>query len=156
MLSRSLGNRGWEKNCGAKYSCKESLEDKARAAVKAITYILLPDLLPSANLSPFPNAAKDRVKLYRIIASLSMLSIVFLILLVCEYSLNYGKSMKKSDFVPLDWDFVKSVCQPHYPECFCPHIKLCHDDRRQRSRIISYLDIKNHSWNCSKNTLTPC
>lgn len=57
MLSRSLGNRGWERTCSVKYSCIESWEDKARAAVKAITYVLLPDLLPSANLSPFPYTA---------------------------------------------------------------------------------------------------
>lgn len=50
MLSRSLGNRGWEQKCSVKYSCNESRVDKAQAAVKAITYVLLPNLSPSANL----------------------------------------------------------------------------------------------------------
>lgn len=57
MLSRSWGNRGWEKKCSVKYSWNESREDKAWAAVKAITYVLLLNLLLSANLSPFPYSA---------------------------------------------------------------------------------------------------
>lgn len=111
MLSRSLGNKGRERKFSVKYSCNESCEDKAWAAVKAITYVLLKNLWLSANLSPFCYSAyktcTHKAQLTRTAALLLMGSIIISVACVREYLEMWKVNQNEKENALLTWGVWK-------------------------------------------------
>lgn len=98
MLSRSLGNKGWEKKCSVKYSCNESTKIKQEQQWKQLhmyCYKISSCQLTCHHLAAVPIKHTHKLKLTMIAALLLMESIIILVPCVCEYFAKCGKWTKK-------------------------------------------------------------